>query len=720
MKICPKCKAENVIDSGQFCHNCGSSLVDTNDLPDNHNIQPQDDELDFVVTEAADGTAPSILGMEEDELKRTESCSSSSREPEDTLEITPNANLLEDEAGEKHLASSGDSQSGPIGDSAPHLISQPEPPAESESPAGDEKQPEHESHGGNFKRLSKKEVVDIRKQLYGTSEYAESNKSQLPKPGRPPESNQVDSSGPPLKTGGAAALPGANEVRSIKDPAELPPVEKAPRVRGVAYFRKNFIQVAGNPHLHPGDEINISGRAYLLRPKKISKKVAIGAFAVILVAILIIIGAQFIGPTISGKGEIVGLILDEYGYPYLEGARVTIPGLQKTVLSNPQGFFRFELVPTGTYEIEYDLGGAYFGHGNVTVTGGQTTLMSFGDLEPVVAEKKKKVGNNTSSNRTAGAKRTGSSQTPSSTKSDDPASNKKTSSEYAKIKLQSNVPDARLLVDNQVLGAGNNTYSRIKSGMRTVTVSKAGYEDYTKRINLEPNETFTLKATLARVEKTSQQLSAEEWLSLGDDAAASRDYETAIDDYSKAINLSPGMPEAYAKRSQAYLNTNQTSPAVSDLIRLGEISRMQNMSSQAIRAFTSALTYDPRNLSAMVGRAGTKLDKGNYRPALTDYEDALRIDNSFYPALYGAGVCQFKLGNNKKAEKHFSMAYKIKTDDPYLYQYMMLNYLALDNIGKVRNTYAEYKIIASPAELAEIKSSSRFAPVIRLIKEEER
>jgi len=50
----------------------------------------------------------------------------------------------------------------------------------------------------------------------------------------------------------------------------------------------------------------------------------------------------------------------------------------------------------------------------------------------------------------------------------------------------------------------------------------------------------------------------------------------------------------------------------------------------------------------------------------------------------------------------------------------MLNYLADDDIKNLQRTYAEFKIIADPAELAEFKSSSRFEPVLRLIDEENR
>jgi tetratricopeptide (TPR) repeat protein len=131
------------------------------------------------------------------------------------------------------------------------------------------------------------------------------------------------------------------------------------------------------------------------------------------------------------------------------------------------------------------------------------------------------------------------------------------------------------------------------------------------------------------------------------------------------------------------------------------------------------LTYVPQNQTALIARGNTRLDNGDYRSALADFESALKIDNQYYAALFGGGVAQFKLGNNKQADKYFKNANKVNQSDPVLYQYMMLNYLALDDIKNIKKIYAEFKTVADPSELAEFKSSSRFQPVLRLIDEKE-
>jgi len=113
------------------------------------------------------------------------------------------------------------------------------------------------------------------------------------------------------------------------------------------------------------------------------------------------------------------------------------------------------------------------------------------------------------------------------------------------------------------------------------------------------------------------------------------------------------------------------------------------------------------------------MNKGEYRSALFDYTRALEIDDRFYPAFLGAGIAEYKLGDNKNAEKYFKKAKKLNQSDSKLYHYLMLNYLARDNIKQMKKAYTQFKNIAGSNELAEFKSLNRFAPVIRLLDEDD-
>ncbi len=683
MKVCPNCKTENPADSTQFCQKCGTQL--STKVADFESRQ--DDDLEFVVTETPGAQAPDLLGGGGD--ART-------KEPtdgNDDLEITSEANLLED-------TSTGEIDLGvePEKDIKQPDISEttPEPPETQKGPKT-KKEPEIKKDRETVtERLSDEEIAAVKKNLYGPDKKP---KRKAAERGKTPEDKQKMN---------------AASVRPIEDPAKTTTqIKKAQKVRGLAHFRGNSVKIVGNPFLHDGDEIIINNKPYLLRPQKIDKRIIFGAAAAFLVVILSIIAIQFTNnQSLSGEGEIVGMVLDEDGRPFLEQARVTIPYLNKITSSNAQGFFRFQKIPTGTYELIFELSDDNIYQGNATVTSNQLTLMAFNEFEPLFLQREPPA----SGSRRPQAK----AEPPKTFQKDTKPSGieKKSSSKYGKIKLKANVENARLIVDDKILGAGNNTYTKIKPGNRKIQVTKDGYKGYTELTNVRAGRTITITAELSPAAPAS--LTGKDYLSLGKDALTAKDYSGAINNLTKAVELSPNLAEAYESRGSAFIKTGETNKALSDYVKAGEIFRFKKKHDEAISAFSSALEISKDNNSALIGRGGARLDRGDYRSAIEDFNSALNNNRRQYSAQYGIAKCHFKMGNHKKAEKYFKAAFKLDTTDPQMYQYMMLNYLARDNIKKVREMYSEFKAVADPTQLAKFKSSSRYEPVLRLIKEENR
>jgi len=228
-----------------------------------------------------------------------------------------------------------------------------------------------------------------------------------------------------------------------------------------------------------------------------------------------------------------------------------------------------------------------------------------------------------------------------------------------------------------------------------------------------------VKANLAPRAAQQKTLTASDYLTSGNSAYATGDYQQAVADFAKVIELDPSEVAAYGNRARAYAQLGQYEKAASDYIRAGEIHRFRGNPDEAIRQFTNSLDMSGRNKLALVGRAGARMDKTEYRAAKIDYDEALDIDDKFYPALFGAGICEYQLGKNKNAEKYFRKAKDVNNSDPYLYHFMMLNYVARDDVNKVRKTYGEFKEIASTQDLESFKSSSQYEPVLKLIKKED-
>ncbi len=655
MKICPDCKTQNLFDGAQFCRECGAPLDKASSLDQRDNQTPQKSE-DFVVIESAQSGAPELIGLESRE--------DASPSSDDGLDIRSSASMLDESAAGSISGVPEKSNRELIGDTGPILPPAPDYDRAEETHSEPQKTaPSPNNNKAEFKKLTKEELADIRKNLYPGGEKSDKSRH---------ENNQPDF---PQLAASHSARPNIGDesseistsrveaVRSIEDPAQANGVQRAHKVRGLAYFKGNFIQLMGNSYLHAGDEITVNDKHYLLKPKKLGKKAAIGIFAGGLAILLFIVGLQFINPAVSGKGEVVGMIFDENHQPYLEGARVTIPILNKTTKSNAQGFFHFELIPTGSYELVYELSGGRVGKANTTVSSGQTTLMAFGDIPLTTITSPTRSESFEPRTVAPGV------AVVDERRIDQPDSRPKTQPEFGRIQLVSNVADARITLDNKVLGSGNNTYDRIKPGEHNLKVDKPGYSEYAAVIKLDANQTLTVNATLQPTSKESSlSTSVDDHIARGNKAFASGDHQKAIEEYTSALNLQPGSKEAYQKRADAYAKAGSAGKAVEDYIRLGEIYRLGKLNDKAIISFSTALSYEPKNKIALVGRGGARLDNGEYSPALNDFEAALKVDDQFYPALFGGGVSNFKLGNNKQADKYLKNAYKLNQSDPFLYQ----------------------------------------------------
>jgi Tfp pilus assembly protein PilF len=728
LKICPNCKAENIAENVKFCHNCGlpiDNVEDPGKIDENPAMTQNDEELDFVITEADGSKAPEMFGG-------TGKASDKKANAEDDLEIKDNAYLLEDEAArEKTGRQEDDTKAGMSFADFSDIANDPIP--------NETNGPRH-SDTNDKKEISNQDDYDSKASGKHTPDQPNEDKIKTGTQSKPEEpvshtpeksleqnrpSAPVQESGPKVGWDSKERKPFPdpsqksqpfNAIRQITDPAKMAPeVTKSARARGKAFYWNNYIQIAGKPFLHEKDEITIKDKNYILEKKQFGGKIKMAAIGIPFLLVLIIVGSLFIQPTVGGNGLIVGVVLDEYGQPYVEGALVTIDELGKSTRTNPQGFFRFDMIPTGTYRFIYELGDEYIGEANATIMAGQATLMMFGDLQRKVIS---------STERPVKATKVAAKppKTEPSKQTTKPTKPQKTTSQksYGKIKLAANVDGAKLVLDRKTIGAGNTIYSRIPSGDHKITVSKPGYTEYTGVVNIKKNQTKTLTVNLSRKPSAGDQsLTANDCINLGDDAVSNGQHQTAIADYTSALALSPSNIEAYEKRARVYSQTGNDFDAVSDYLRAGEICRFKNNPDKAISYFNKALKLSPENNLALVGRAGARIDKSEYRAAMIDYDDALENDNDFYPALFGAGLCHYKLGKNKDAEKYFKKAKKANPDDPYLYHYMMLNYLAKDDVKMIRKTYSEFKTVADPTELAKFKSTSEYEPIIRLLKSEE-
>ena len=90
------------------------------------------------------------------------------------------------------------------------------------------------------------------------------------------------------------------------------------------------------------------------------------------------------------------------------------------------------------------------------------------------------------------------------------------------------------------------------------------------------------------------------------------EYDTAIVDYNKAIELNPKEPDIYFSRGLAYFNKQSYTPAIAD--------------------FDKVIELDPKEAMAYFKRGNALEKMGNFEKALADYQKASELDPDNEPA----------------------------------------------------------------------------------------
>lgn len=126
-------------------------------------------------------------------------------------------------------------------------------------------------------------------------------------------------------------------------------------------------------------------------------------------------------------------------------------------------------------------------------------------------------------------------------------------------------------------------------------------------------------------------------------AMARNDFDTAIADFSKAIDLAPAEPSYREQRSQAYLRQNKLGPARADL--------------------DEAIRLKPADLDALLARAALMLHDGDKSGALADLHAADRAADAAAMERLSLGSLMTEAGEPQRAIGQFDQWLKIHPDD---------------------------------------------------------
>ncbi len=134
------------------------------------------------------------------------------------------------------------------------------------------------------------------------------------------------------------------------------------------------------------------------------------------------------------------------------------------------------------------------------------------------------------------------------------------------------------------------------------------------------------------------KLKARNFLNKGVKAYKDKDFESAVNDFKKAIELDPNLVRAYE-----YLAITYASEFVPNL----PTERNLKKAKMAIETFKKVLEFQPNNITAIQYLANLNQAIGDYDSAKKWYRKRLEIQPDNPEPLYGIGVIDWKLVNDE-------------------------------------------------------------------------
>jgi tetratricopeptide (TPR) repeat protein len=156
-----------------------------------------------------------------------------------------------------------------------------------------------------------------------------------------------------------------------------------------------------------------------------------------------------------------------------------------------------------------------------------------------------------------------------------------------------------------------------------------------------------------------------------------KEYEKAIKDYTKAIELNLDFADAYYKRGVAWQNLNENIKANADF-------------DKAIESYCKTIKINPKDAELYLWRGNTWYSKTKYQKAIKDYTKAIENDPDFKEAYYNRGLARFAKKEYNKAIDDYTKIINVKPKYADVYYYDRGNaYKAIKEYEKAIDDYTE-------------------------------
>ncbi|MCM1154970.1 MAG: tetratricopeptide repeat protein [Roseburia sp.] len=199
----------------------------------------------------------------------------------------------------------------------------------------------------------------------------------------------------------------------------------------------------------------------------------------------------------------------------------------------------------------------------------------------------------------------------------------------------------------------------------------------------------------------SNQMTAWDYKRQGDRHCGLKEYEKAVESYSRAIDMQPNIAQFYKGRGYAYRNLGKYDEAVSDYNKAIELSpgyanaynnrgfvyKSLKEYDRALSDYNRAIELEPELANPYNNRGFVYHDLGEYDKALSDYNKAIELDPEYVMAYNNRGFVYHDLGEYDKALSDYNKA--IELDPGYAMAYNNRGF-TYDSLGEYDKAAADY------------------------------
>ncbi|HEQ99871.1 MAG TPA: tetratricopeptide repeat protein [candidate division Zixibacteria bacterium] len=461
-----------------------------------------------------------------------------------------------------------------------------------------------------------------------------------------------------------------------------PPMSPENTVDGIAQFSGSRIYLPSIMKIKSGDEIIVRGKKFRAKKKAFEWKgiylgTALGI--IIILAVALVISRPPI-PVIPGK--VVGQVLNAKTGEVIPKAQVVINEQGKTLFTDTHGLFVIDGLDAGTWSIsaskpQYKSAAVSFAHAP-----GATSILTL-SLDPSVAVVEQ------AANR-------------KEEKKEQSAVKEVAIPNYGQLTVIANIPQARVIVDNKILGPGNTTYSNITAGKHKLVVMAQGYKEFSGTVNIERNKNNKINVELEKI-KTAyvpSEITFEEYLIKADAMASKGDWQEAIGNYTLALAKHED-GDAYYKRSRAYVQVGQQTQEINDLFKAAQFYTSEGRLHRSVESLNEILDWTPENAKAYRERGFAYLRLGDFEQAIDDLKEAIDIDDKDFDNHMALGEAYYIMGQHKDALKYLKKARNIDDSNARVYALAALASLARGDEGDAKKYFKDFEMKAGEQDRAE-------------------